>query len=67
MPEDNRKKKINKKNLFAHLLPHFLATELLQREIVKSVKKAVIGPLLPTYLCALLNVPFFPSTQMPST
>lgn len=67
MLEDNRKKNQQEYLLFVHLLPHFLAIELLQRETLKSVKKAVIGFLLPSFLHLppLHNVPFFQVLRSP--
>lgn len=54
MHEGNRKGIQQENLLLGHLLIHFLTTKVPQREILKSVKQAVLGLLLPPFVHILL-------------
>lgn len=57
-----RKKNQQQNLLVAYLLPQFLATEQLQRTVLKNVKKVVLGLFLLLFVHSYLslNIPFFP-------
>lgn len=70
MHEDNRKKKANKEIYLPTSSPiYFLATELLQREILTSLKNAVIGFLLTPFVHSSTTSQclFFPDVQVLSS